>query len=228
MFVKKAIALIFMLSLSATTVYAASYTASDNVADNSYIGGGSTISGVFDLATLLSPSQYSNPYDILSGSINFNFFAPTASNPESVSVTIDGVTKSWAATSSPVYGTETYIVSSTPMYNYTWWGGRYLIGYWNNYGTRTVQTGTNYGGNGSMSFNFDAANNQSILADLSADGKLSYTATFYGGTTDFLNASLTADVNANPVPEPGTMALLGFGMLSLAVYGKRRINNSVT
>lgn len=28
-----------------------------------------------------------------------------------------------------------------------------------------------------------------------------------------------------PVPEPGTMVLLGFGMLSLAVYGKRRMNN---
>ena len=28
-----------------------------------------------------------------------------------------------------------------------------------------------------------------------------------------------------PVPEPGTIMLFGFGMLGLAVYGKRRMNN---
>jgi len=34
------------------------------------------------------------------------------------------------------------------------------------------------------------------------------------------------DVIYQPVPEPGTMMLLGMGMLGLAVYGKRRMNKN--
>jgi hypothetical protein len=36
----------------------------------------------------------------------------------------------------------------------------------------------------------------------------------------------TSDLAANPVPEPGTMMLLGLGMAGLAIYGKRRANRS--
>jgi len=40
-----------------------------------------------------------------------------------------------------------------------------------------------------------------------------------GGVLDY-----TAEFSAAPVPEPGTMMLLGIGMLGMAVYGKRRMN----
>jgi len=38
------------------------------------------------------------------------------------------------------------------------------------------------------------------------------------------NAVYQGLVTSAPVPEPGTMMLLGFGMLGLAIYGKRRSN----
>jgi hypothetical protein len=46
--------------------------------------------------------------------------------------------------------------------------------------------------------------------------------TFFGGVATISVIEQTVDTN--PVPEPGTMMLLGAGFLGLAIYGKRRRN----
>lgn len=47
-----------------------------------------------------------------------------------------------------------------------------------------------------------------------------------GGNQGLFNIdNIVVNEASAPVPEPGTMMLLGFGMASLAIYGKRRKNN---
>ena len=45
-----------------------------------------------------------------------------------------------------------------------------------------------------------------------------------GGSDRDFNDMVVKGNDLAPVPEPGTMVLLGFGMLGLAIYGKRRMN----
>ena len=48
----------------------------------------------------------------------------------------------------------------------------------------------------------------------------------YGATNSFPEILTISGMSTSaPVPEPGTMMLLGFGLLSIAVYSKRKTNN---
>ena len=57
----------------------------------------------------------------------------------------------------------------------------------------------------------------SLVSSYSLTQEVDITHIASGGFSSF-------DATLTPVPEPGTMMLLGFGMLGMAVYGKRRMN----
>lgn len=74
------------------------------------------------------------------------------------------------------------------------------------------------GDNNHYAVSFDIS---SIFSDANLYGKNFYTHFTMGCGNDNLIGQDTA-----PVPEPGTLALLGFGMFGLALYGKRRANKN--
>jgi len=53
---------------------------------------------------------------------------------------------------------------------------------------------------------------------------LKFDITVFGDDDHLWSQDFNSGVKGNVVPEPGTMALLGFGMLGLAIFGKRRMN----
>ncbi|MEI6828014.1 MAG: PEP-CTERM sorting domain-containing protein [Desulfuromonadales bacterium] len=96
---------------------------------------------------------------------------------------------------------------------------------WN---TPKINPDTNSNNPFSTATTVNGAHSADVIADFQKDGILGLDINWAGG--DFIVMSVEAiatgcDINiAAPVPEPGTMMLLGIGMLGMAVYGKRRMN----
>ena len=85
----------------------------------------------------------------------------------------------------------------------------------------------NYGESSQGNTGFAASDNHFVATfDISAIGADLNNNLLFHTTMECGNDNLMGYAPA-PVPEPGTMMLLGFGMLGLAVYGKRRMNKEV-
>jgi hypothetical protein len=121
-----------------------------------------------------------------------------------------------------VTGTQTINFASTHNYLGLWWGSidtYNSISFYN--GSNLVKTfiGSDIGSDPYGSWTSPSANMYVNFVGMSDFNKIVLTS----GSPAFEFDNLAVN-NIAPVPEPGTMMLLGMGMLGLAVYGKRRMN----
>lgn len=102
----------------------------------------------------------------------------------------------------------------------------YLYGSNTNYAsTYTVGSSTDYALGYNNSTPFVYHNNYALLTSISSiNGIIDIDVDRYAGSRAAVIGGFQLVENVAPVPEPGTMMLLGIGMLGMAVYGKRRMN----
>jgi hypothetical protein len=88
--------------------------------------------------------------------------------------------------------------------------------------TLAKPNGGNYypGSAGNLVITFD----QNEIKDLTSYIKDSYFGFGFDPDCHWYDTGMTFTITTAPVPEPGAMMLLGFGMFGLAIYGKRRMN----
>lgn len=166
----------------------------------------------FDSSTW-TPTSFTGTYVIPTGSVSGQYAAPSYGAGQDA-------TKYLA-----VYGDSSITYKFDKTYDYfgLWWGSI------DTYNTLTFYNGSDqvgsYRGNDLVGLtpNGDqrvVASNRFInFTDLTFDSvKLS------SGSNSFEVDNLTVGNTTAPVPEPGTMVLLGAGMLGLAIFGKRRMN----
>jgi hypothetical protein len=72
---------------------------------------------------------------------------------------------------------------------------------------------------------FTENNNYALLSSVTAlDGTIDLQVARYNGSEAAVIGGFQLVEQSQPVPEPGTMALLGAGLMALAVFGKRRMH----